>query len=131
MPRKEVLEEAKTDLEEMLNSIEFDNLFNNTLQIPTSRIIKYQEIVNLLLDIPAEDFIRNKQTIEFTEALREFTRTYSALTWQASSITESKYGLISAKVDLQEGNSLGTSNFNSEKLIRLADKYVELTKIKD
>ncbi len=87
---------------------------------------KYAEIVDLLIDIPAEDLMREKA---FCKTLHTFTKQYDlylTMPELLGSLLKTKLQLTGEKSKLESKMELGQGSNSTQKLINLADKYREL-----
>lgn len=119
-PLKAILEEAKSDLETVLDE------YKNYDSSHKSKLSKYAEIVDLLIDIPVEDLMREKA---FCKALHTFTKQYDlylSTPELLGSLLKTKLQLTGEKSKLESKMEFGQGSNSTQKLIKLADKYREL-----
>lgn len=122
-PRKEILAEAKSDLEVVLSEFDVNNRNSSLLKLR-----KYKEIVDLLEQIPDEILMERKQLSEVLEAL---TYSYDIGRQNKSFIgimIPHKYKLVGEKGKIQTEIELG-GNSSLRVLVELADRYIELLRL--
>ena len=128
-PSKEVLNEAKADIQHLLQQYP---PVKDAGDLKNSRaIIKYGEIADLLLSIPEEHLIEEK---EYSDSLyhlaQQFGISFSFIKrGDFGVILSQKYKLMATSSKFGAQQMTGVGNPSAGKLVELTKKYVELLNI--
>lgn len=127
LPSKDVLHKTKENIADILQSAQAEP--SNLRLIETFK--KYGEIVELLLDIPEQDMMREQ---EYVGALQSFGNLFALRLdyiskGYVSKMLEEERELFVSTIEFMSQQKNGARNPSARKLVELADKYGGLLKI--
>ena len=129
LPSKEVIHEAKSDIEYALGILNGEA--NTEIQKTARRLRVYLDIVQLLEEVPEEFWLREK---EFTQAVSffayQYAQHYSEIKdGNVAKMLPDKYRMLEEKSRISTIAVVEGSDSHISKMLQVADKYIELLKL--
>lgn len=124
LPRKEVISEAKKDIQKVLEKVDSDGC-----TVSIRRLKVYKSILDILEKLPSEDLARETN---FTGAVGDFIEKFYLNTGSLernelpSNLIRAKYVLIAEKANLEDVIRYGNSVKSDPVMVELGDKLLEL-----